>query len=245
MLKLLRKIRRNSIDEGNLKSYLIYAIGEILLIMIGILLALQVSNWNQKRIEHKKELKALIDLNKEFQLNEERIRTKQNARISIVPKLETYIRQISSGEVDYSSFQDFHSSHFIFGMTNPSNGVIDALISSGEITLISNDSLKYFLADWKNQVENLYENEQILWDSGLSYIESYSKDIPIPSHHWNNWNDNKLELAFKGLISNIEYKNKLIGFEGANKVVIEECNSVLTLLKNVLMLLENEINKHK
>lgn len=245
MLKLFRRVRRKLMDEGNLKRYLIYAIGEILLVMIGILLALQVSNWNQTRIEHKKELKALTDISKEFKLNGERIKIKQNSRISIVPKLENFVMQVSTGEADYSSFKDFHSSQFMFGMTNPSNGVIDALISSGEIALISNDSLKYLLADWKNQVENLYENEQILWNSGIGYIRSYSKIIPIPSHKWNDWNDKKLELAFNSLISNIEYKNNLVGFEGTNEIVIEECNVILILIENTLTLLENEMSKYR
>jgi len=243
MLKIFRKIRQDLIKEGNLKRYLIYATGEILLVMIGILLALQVSTWNQGKIEHKKELKALKDLKKEFKLNEERITIKQNLRISISPKLDNYIRQISSGKANYSTFKEFHSNQFMFGMTNPSNGVIDALISSGEIALITNDSLKYFLADWKNQVSNLYENEEILWHSGLNYIGIYSKKIPVSSHNWNDWNDKKLELAFKELNSNIEYKNNLIGFEDVNEIVIEECNTVLTILKNTLTLLDHEINK--
>ncbi len=58
MLKFLRKIRQKLIDEGNLKRYLVYAIGEILLVMIGILLALQRSNWNQQNKDSKAEKKA-------------------------------------------------------------------------------------------------------------------------------------------------------------------------------------------
>ena len=49
MIKFFSRIRRKLIDEGNLKRYLIYAIGEILLVMIGILLALQVNNWNNDK----------------------------------------------------------------------------------------------------------------------------------------------------------------------------------------------------
>ena len=49
MLTFLRKIRRSLIESGNARKYLLYAIGEILLVMIGILLALQVNNWNEDR----------------------------------------------------------------------------------------------------------------------------------------------------------------------------------------------------
>lgn len=49
MLTFLRKIRRSLIESGNAGKYMAYAIGEILLVMIGILLALQVNNWNETR----------------------------------------------------------------------------------------------------------------------------------------------------------------------------------------------------
>lgn len=53
MLKFFRRIRQKLVREGNLKRYLIYAIGEILLVVIGILIALQVNNWNEERRENK------------------------------------------------------------------------------------------------------------------------------------------------------------------------------------------------
>ena len=55
MIKLFRKIRQNLLFENKFSKYLIYAIGEIALVMIGILLALQVNNWNQLK-QHKSEL---------------------------------------------------------------------------------------------------------------------------------------------------------------------------------------------
>lgn len=239
-MKLFRKIRQNVIDKGGFKKYIFYAIGEIFLVMLGILLAMQVNNWNQNRIEHKKERKAIADLYKEFKLNEKRIERKQSSSMSIVPKLDNYVNQVTSGTANYNVFKSFHADHFMFGMTNPSNGVIDALISSGEIALISNDSLKYLIADWKNQTENLYENEQILWNSGLAYIASYSNTIPSPTHNWSGWNDNKLESVFNDLLLNVEYKNNLVGFQGVNSIVIQECDATLKKLENILIILERE-----
>lgn len=69
MLNFFRRIRRRLIDEGKLKSYLVYAVGEILLVMIGILLALQVNNWNQSSQTKAKEQKMLIALQGEFTHN--------------------------------------------------------------------------------------------------------------------------------------------------------------------------------
>ncbi len=47
MLNFFKRLRKKLIDDGNLKRYIIYAFGEILLVMVGILLALQVSKWNE------------------------------------------------------------------------------------------------------------------------------------------------------------------------------------------------------
>ena len=51
MIKFFRKIRQNSIKENRFVNYLKYAFGEIVLVVIGILIALQINNWNEKRIE--------------------------------------------------------------------------------------------------------------------------------------------------------------------------------------------------
>jgi len=48
MIKFFRKIRQNSIKEDKLVNYLKYAIGEIVLVVIGILIALQINTWNER-----------------------------------------------------------------------------------------------------------------------------------------------------------------------------------------------------
>ena len=49
MIKFFRHIRQNLIMENKTSKYLKYAIGEIILVVIGILIALQVNNWNENR----------------------------------------------------------------------------------------------------------------------------------------------------------------------------------------------------
>lgn len=78
MFKSLRKLGRKLLDPGNLKKYLIYAFGEILLVMIGILLALQVNNWNEERKANLKERELLKGLQADLDKNIESLQKNIN-----------------------------------------------------------------------------------------------------------------------------------------------------------------------
>ncbi|GLR18220.1 DUF6090 family protein [Portibacter lacus] len=70
MIKFFRKIRQNLLTENKFSKYLLYAIGEIVLVIVGILFALQINNWNSTKIADNQELdlyaKLLNDLNDNF-----------------------------------------------------------------------------------------------------------------------------------------------------------------------------------
>ena len=73
MIKFFRKIRQKLLAENKFSKYLVYAIGEIALVMIGILLALQVNNWNEQRKDRNTEQKILNDLQEYFLVNINRL----------------------------------------------------------------------------------------------------------------------------------------------------------------------------
>ncbi len=62
MIKFFRKIRFDLMGKNKTGKYLKYAVGEIVLVMIGILLALQINNWNNDRIERKLESNILNEI---------------------------------------------------------------------------------------------------------------------------------------------------------------------------------------
>jgi hypothetical protein len=62
MIKFFRKIRQKLVSENKFSKYLLYAIGEILLVVIGILIALQINNWNDGRKNEIKEYKLLTEM---------------------------------------------------------------------------------------------------------------------------------------------------------------------------------------
>lgn len=69
MIKFFRKIRQRLLAENKFSKYLIYAIGEIVLVVIGILIALSINNWNDERKIKKEENSALLNLNEDFEFN--------------------------------------------------------------------------------------------------------------------------------------------------------------------------------
>ena len=143
MIKFFRKIRQNLLSEGNTGKYLKYAIGEIILVVIGILIALQINNWNQECKIKQKEIVVLKEL-----LNS--INSDLTAyKIHTDPSLERKANGINS-LIDYifdkrdiknSNFKNFYTnmSHDVFIQFD--DGPFEDLKSSG-LDVISNDSLR-------------------------------------------------------------------------------------------------------
>lgn len=69
MLKLFRKIRQNLLEESKFRKYLVYALGEIILVVIGILIALQINTWNEGNKIRVAESEILVNLNQESSIN--------------------------------------------------------------------------------------------------------------------------------------------------------------------------------
>lgn len=73
MIKFFRKIRQKLVTEEKFRKYLLYAIGEIILIMFGILLAVQIQEWNQEKKDRKEERLILSRLSSELKNNSDRL----------------------------------------------------------------------------------------------------------------------------------------------------------------------------
>lgn len=71
MLRFFRTLRQRLLNENKVSKYLLYAIGEILLVVIGILIALQVDNWNEERKKQREITQLLLDIEQDLLLNYE------------------------------------------------------------------------------------------------------------------------------------------------------------------------------
>ena len=78
MLRLFRQIRQRLFTENKFRKYLLYAVGEIILVVIGILIALQVNNWNKYGQERRSELNFLLRIREDLNVDNAHFKTRIN-----------------------------------------------------------------------------------------------------------------------------------------------------------------------
>ena len=161
MIKFYRKIRYELMEKNKTGKYLKYAIGEIILVMIGILLALQVNNWNQQRIAAEKEELLLKELHDEFVNNKKQLEDVVSVHQMSIDACNKIIRTfpIDLKLVNLDSLQGHmlkSSTHYTF---NPSQGVINSLVNTSSFELISNDSLRRTIIAWSDVLSDYQEEE--------------------------------------------------------------------------------------
>ncbi|MBK7873487.1 MAG: hypothetical protein IPJ74_23895 [Saprospiraceae bacterium] len=166
MLHFFRTIRRRLLDSGKIKNYTLYAIGEILLVVIGILIALQVNNWNEQRKIKDKEQKYLLAIKNELINNLDAI-SKEQARLKNALEAQGNLIALIEAESDTVSEQ-YLSTLILQSFSDEiilayERGVFTQLLSTGGLNDISNDSIKIQIASWDGRVNDLRKQEEELY----------------------------------------------------------------------------------
>jgi hypothetical protein len=160
MITLFRKIRQTLIAENKMGKYMKYAIGEILLVMVGILLALQVSNWNSDRIDRKNERKLLDNIHRDFVTNKVNFDTVKVINYRVKALLDSCVSLLPLDDdiVKQRAFWKMHES--IEGITyNPYSSTVESVINSNSLQLIQDEELQKYLVSWKDVLLDYQEEE--------------------------------------------------------------------------------------
>ncbi|EDM43352.1 beta-lactamase [unidentified eubacterium SCB49] len=171
MIKFFRKIRQNLISDGKTGKYLKYAIGEIILVVIGIVFALQINNWNENRksnnILNNYYHQILTDLAKDYNrihydlyaLETDYIET-YNEFIKNLPAQESPEAIITSSKIlEYTTT----------AYTNFNTNTIETLQSTGDIKLIPTE-IRNKLIELKNDQDMSYRASNINYENFLTEI---------------------------------------------------------------------------
>jgi hypothetical protein len=249
MIKFFRKVRQNLLSDNKFTKYFVYALGEIILVVIGILIALAINNGNQNRINDKNEQTYLLGLKEEFQTSKlkltELIAVNQRNYIGAKKILEhTSTKNESPSELTFSELL-YHtfSADIAF---NPNNSLLYEMINSGNLKNLSNTQLRKQLTNWISTVEDISRQEEELGiqrEKVLDMFRTNENSLKTIFEQAGVYDDLSLpktgnDISNLDLLHSIEFENNILMFiltsyatEKAHyNPLMQDLNAILSLI---------------
>ena len=246
MFTFLRRIRKSLIQSSALNKYVFYALGEILLVVLGILIALQVNNRNEERKLRKSEdiyiqrlsedINNMIDASKFFNQKNDFLKEALMALRAVENCLTDSLNQ--------KALLNTLSSHQVLSLFPIERKTYDEMLSIGMTAQLSNDSLKIILSDLYSIIEDAQNKiEYFRTELGrASEVIMRYVQFTVP--------DNKSRgdmivaaLNFQSLCNNLEFRNALVEVYDARSDVLSGTSWIVEKLEKVSKVLDQELSK--
>ncbi len=249
MIKFFRHIRKSLIMEtGKTGKYFKYAIGEIILVVIGILIAIQLNEWRHDSSNKNQKQFVLKALQLEFEANLEQMDTILFYMEKVQNIYPIVNEMIKNPEKNYTE-EDVTNAIVNLSYTwtfNPSNGALRSAISSSQIHLLDNKHLIELLFSWEDVVkdseEEAFRLRKYQYDSN-SRLNNY---IPASNLYLNDFPElvaSNSPSNYKGLLNDVYFDNySSISYAYAFEYIVE-LNTIKNQNKDILTLIKEEILK--
>lgn len=240
MISFLRKIRQNLLSEGKTTNYLKYAIGEIVLVVIGILIALQINNWNENRKERLVEQKILQAINNDLKTDivamKSMLETESAAVVSNRQLITILKDNQSAYKTEYSNkFKSINRYDLFF----PKKTGYESLKSKG-IEIIQNDSLK-------SQIVSLYDFEYATTAEMMDLKKQmFLGSNPIFNEFLETVDDgSRIPVNYSGLKNSAIFMNFLTHITAEKTIFINFSRATLKIMEITNTNIEKELNHDK
>jgi hypothetical protein len=232
--------------ENKPDLYLVYAIGEVVLVVIGILIALQIDNLNEKHRIRDIEQQYLLALKEEFEFNKEELARVMNRNTMFTDNALKISDHTGPENPDLTEkeFEDLAMGAFAGEIHyNPNQGVLDEIISSGKLGIFNNDELKFALSSWSAVFNKALWQERTHETLRVQIVEMTRVNGNIRSMTFElgeplNIKPTKFKRGNLQLLKSEEYDNRVVAFiltaralnETSYARVGEEIDSILMLI---------------
>jgi hypothetical protein len=178
MIKFFRKIRQRLLTENKFSKYLLYAIGEIVLVVIGILIALQINNWNEEQKDDNKEITYLENLKEDIKSDsifyERTWFTNGPRKIAGLQKAKEYYKNkvITDDTIPFLNDVSYGGIYGI-GAFNSNDKTFQELVSTGNISLISDADIRKRIGDYYLNQVFMEQYAKSLQSGYTNYVNSF------------------------------------------------------------------------
>ncbi len=252
MITFFRHIRQNLLSQGKTGKYLKYAIGEILLVVIGILIALQINNWNESRKERDREYRILVGLQQDFKNNRSRL---EGTIVRIPQLLDTLAKGldlVDREELEYDQKMQNTILETGYILTDLVEGALNSILSSEKLELITNEQLKNRLTAYPSLIKKFQKQEAVLENYVLEiqrpilrrYVSLANSTFVSDDPAFKTLKGKMEKSDFPGLLKNREYQNAMVGIYLQNKILMDFAQLLLAETTAIYELLASEIEKN-
>jgi hypothetical protein len=213
MIKFFRKIRQKLLAENKFSRYLIYAIGEIILVVIGILIALEVNNANETRKSNLELTKINQNLIQEFESNQKALNTAirglewtKSGGLEILSMIGK-----SEDELMNTNIDSLIETSLFWPTWKPTNFVLNELKSTGKLSLLENSKIKDLLFEYERQSEYVNDWNRRMEKSSQDIIDYIKNNASLRNINYNRISIKKSDLDFNnvGLFTDIRFENQI------------------------------------
>jgi len=235
MIKFFRKIRYDLMGKNKTGKYFKYAIGEIVLVVIGILIALSINNWNEKRLNSKKETVILENIHKEFMANKIQLDTVVFYHKRTIKNCEKLISRfpINIQNEDLDSLAIFLDESFTGYTFNPLQASITSLTNTSTFDLIKNKKLRDLLISWNDLVKDYQEEENIAKQYQMNrYTVFFDKNFEYNFNLEDKRTNLEIMKTFEFenmIIQRKEQLKEAIEYSGELQILYNSMNEIITM----------------
>lgn len=173
MLKFFRHIRQKLVQEGHLSKYLIYALGEIILVVVGIIIALQINIWNEQRKDYNQIEKNAKSLAEDIRDDIEMIKVIKYTAEQInlrIDSLTVYVQNKRIEEISNLNLLNYTWIQ-VYRPYSWNRVTLEELKSSGNLSLIENKELLKMISDYDAFTRHMDEDYYTDKDQGENALQ--------------------------------------------------------------------------
>ena len=214
MIKFFRKIRQRLLTENKFSKYLLYAIGEIVLVVIGILIALQINNWNEHRKSRLQEVNILTKLDTDLKANLIEIKGLKDMTEKRIKASHTILNYFEEHKAIDDSLK--HSFELINSddLFNNANTTYKYIENQG-VNILSNDSIlskitSMYERHFKNIANRENKNWKILTDDLRPLMDIHLEVSEPQDKDFNEEYALNTPIDMEVLSENMQFKNVIV-----------------------------------
>ncbi|WP_158850228.1 hypothetical protein [Algibacter sp. L1A34] len=216
-MKIFRKLRRNLIALGKFKSYVIYALGEIVLIVIGISIAWKINDLNDIRKNNIVEHKIYNNLNEELNTNLHILRGLLDEYPDTITCLENTLKYVGKAPSEITEGAKDTIINIFDKEVNLQDSSINSLVNTTKFELLDNAELKDLIVMYPNKIEGFKkQNAKIktiianrlkpVLEKHISLVDM----LPKENEKYNHIKEFGSKSDYSALLQNKEYQNSII-----------------------------------